>query len=367
MRQLPVFLLLILLFDSISPLQGHPAFIPTNHPLNMSASEPPKTDPPAEDKSTTPPEEQQEPPSKKRKVEDLSSTPTPTPAASSEASNGFNAATDIDNASDLTTNTIPILPRDCKTLLLDIEGCTTAISFVHDVLFPFAKQHVGQYLTEDLKGEEEACQTILDALIQDVEKLEEEDHPSRVELKEKKAVLDEASTSTSDKVVAYVEALMNHDVKATGLKGLQGKIWKAGYASGELKGHIYDDFKPLLDWCKAQGISVSIYSSGSIGAQKLLFGHSTAGDLCDYFTSHFDTTSGGKKEAASYGKIAKDLGVPVEEICFVSDAEAELVAAKEAGIGFPVMSIRAGNKPLTDVGRGFPIVHSLLQICGSGK
>ena len=89
--------------------------------------------------------------------------------------------------------------------------------------------------------------------------------------------------------------------------------------------------------------------------------------MCDYFKAHFDTTSGGKKEAASYGKIAKDLGVPVEEICFVSDAEAELVAAREAGVGFPVMSIRAGNKPLTDVGRGFPIVHSLLQICGSGK
>mmetsp|Transcript_9782 Transcript_9782/g.21786 ORF Transcript_9782/g.21786 Transcript_9782/m.21786 type:complete len:329 (-) Transcript_9782:529-1515(-) len=328
----------------------------------MSASDLPPTDPPAQEKNTPPAD--QEPSSKKRKVEDLSTTLTA--ATSTGASNGFNAATDIDNAADLTINTIPILPRDCKTLLLDIEGCTTAISFVHDVLFPFAKTNVGKYLTDELKGEEAACQTILDALIQDVEKLDEA-HPSRAEIKEKKSVLDEATTSTSDQIVAYVEALMSHDVKATGLKGLQGKIWKAGYASGELKGHIYDDFKPLLDWCKAQGVSVSIYSSGSIGAQKLLFGHSNAGDLCGYFASHFDTTSGGKKEVESYGKIAKDLGVPVEEICFVSDAEAELVAAREAGIGFPVMSIRAGNKPLTDVGRGFPIVHSLLQICGSGK
>lgn len=324
----------------------------------MSVSNTTKTDPPAQDASFNTTPEEQGPPSKIQRVENLSPTPTPAP----EASNGFNAATDINNAADLSTNTIPILPRDCKTLLLDIEGCTTAISFVHDVLFPFAKNHVKQYLTEDLKDDEDACQAIADALIQEAEKLDEV-HPSRVEISGKK--LDEASTS--DTIVAYVEALMNHDVKTTGLKGLQGKIWKAGYASGELKGHIYDDVKPLLDWCKANKVSVSIYSSGSIGAQKLLFGHSTAGDLCDYFASHFDTTSGGKKEAESYGKIAKDLGVRVEEICFVSDAEAELVAAREAGIGFPVMSIRAGNKPLTGVGREFPIVHSLLQICGSGN
>ncbi len=160
---------------------------------------------------------------------------------------------------------------------------------------------------------------------------------------------------------------MKHDVKATGLKGLQGKIWKNGYATGQLKGHIYEDFQPMLEWCKSQEVSVNIYSSGSIGAQKLLFGHSSNGDLCHYFNSHFDTTSGGKKESASYKKIAEDLGVNVKDMCFVSDAEAELVAAREAGVGFVVMSVRPGNAPLTDVGRGFPIIYSLLQLCGSGK
>lgn len=287
-----------------------------------------------------------EQPTKKRKIED--------------ASNGFNAATDVDNASDLKANTVPILPRDCKALLLDIEGCTTAISFVHEVLFPFARNNAPKYL----EGVEEADLTaIAESLVEDVNKLEES-HPSRKAID---SAGDKTDGDVKEKICRYVNALMDNDVKATGLKGLQGKIWKAGYASGELKGHIYDDFKPMLEWCKSQGVSVSIYSSGSIGAQKLLFGHSTAGDLCSYFGSHFDTTSGGKKEAESYKNIAKDLKLEPKDICFVSDAEPELVAAREAGVGHPVMSVRSGNKPLTDVGREFPIIYSLLQLCGSGN
>jgi 2,3-diketo-5-methylthio-1-phosphopentane phosphatase len=320
---------LLVWFNIILTSYSHPNPAPAlslpKHRNNMSSSE--------------------QPPSKKRKGED--------------ASNGFNAATDINNASDLAQNTVPILPRDCKTLLLDIEGCTTAISFVHEVLFPFARNNVKKYLEEI---DDADCTVIADSLAEDIGTADEK-HPSRQELDGKN--LEEMSVK--EKIVAHVHALMNHDVKATGLKGLQGKVWKAGYASGELKGHIYDDFKPMLDWCKSQGVSVSIYSSGSIGAQKLLFGHSTAGDLCTYFTSHFDTTSGGKKEAESYKTIAKDLGLDPKDICFVSDAEAELVAARDAGIGFPVMSVRAGNKPLTDVGREFATVYSLLQICGSGN
>eukprot|EP00591_Stephanopyxis_turris_P003726 CAMPEP_0195524644 /NCGR_PEP_ID=MMETSP0794_2-20130614/24565_1 /TAXON_ID=515487 /ORGANISM="Stephanopyxis turris, Strain CCMP 815" /LENGTH=205 /DNA_ID=CAMNT_0040654899 /DNA_START=74 /DNA_END=687 /DNA_ORIENTATION=+ len=196
---------------------------------------------------------------KKRKAED--------------ASNGFNAATDVDNAADLTQNTLPILPRDCKNLLLDIEGCTTAISFVHDVLFPFARNNVQKYL-EDV--EEADLTAIADSLVKDVNALDE-GHPSRKEIE---SAGDASDEDIKKKICAHVNALMNNDVKATGLKALQGKIWKAGYASGELKGHIYDDFKPMLDWCKSHGVSVNIYSSGSIGAQKLLFGSSTAGDLC---------------------------------------------------------------------------------------
>lgn len=278
---------------------------------------------------------------------------------SDDASNGFNAATDVNNLSDLAENEIPLLPRDCKTLLLDIEGCTTAISFVHDVLFPFAKNNVQTYLTG---LDSDQLKSIAEELSDDVSKLDPE-HPSRKELEAK----EDSQDDIQPKIVNLVHALMNHDVKATGLKSLQGKVWKAGYGSGELQGHVYEDFKPMLEWCQKHGVSVNIYSSGSIGAQKLLFGCSTEGDLCPYFNSHFDTTSGGKKDSQSYVNIAKDLGIEPKDICFISDAEEELVAAREAGIGFPLMSVRPGNKPLSHIGREFPIIYSLLQICGSGK
>ena len=227
-----------------------------------------------------------------------------------------------------------------------------------DVLFPFALSNLKTFM-KDLDDKE--LGDIATSLKDDVKKLEPE-HPSRKEI--------EASDNMEDLkevISAHVKGMMANDVKATGLKALQGRIWKGGYASGELKAHVYEDFTPMLNWCKEKSISINIYSSGSIGAQKLLFKHTPDGDLCSFFTSHFDTTSGGKKEASSYKKIAKDLNVDPSEICFISDAEPELVAAREAGIGFPVMSIRPGNAPLTSVGREFPTIFSLLQICGSGK
>lgn len=299
------------------------------------------------------------------------------------ASNGFNAATDIDNAVDLAENDIPLLPRDCKILLLDIEGCTTSISFVHDVLFPFVKNQLYKHL-ETLKEDE--LKVIELSLAKDVQKLDK-DHPSRVQL---------TGIQEDPSIKDMVHALMNHDVKATGLKSLQGQIWKAGYKSGELKGHIYQDFLPMLHWCKLYGVHVNIYSSGSIGAQKLLFGNSPEGDLLPFLKQHFDTTSGNKKQSSSYLNIAKQLHVgrctlhlatangsksfyafslcyylppstDPKEVCFISDSETELVAAREAGIGFPIMSVRPGNAPLTKIGREFPIIYSLLQICGSGE
>ena len=139
----------------------------------------------------------------------------------------------------------------------------------------------------------------------------------------------------------------------------------SGYDSGQLKGHVYDDFVPLLKWCQSHDISVNIYSSGSIQAQKLLFSKSEQGDLTVFLDQYFDTTSGSKKEAASYKTIAQALKVDPSQITFVSDAEAELVAARQAGIGNVVMSIRPGNAPLTNVGKAFPAVFSLLQLCGS--
>eukprot|EP00543_Licmophora_paradoxa_P002083 CAMPEP_0202442742 /NCGR_PEP_ID=MMETSP1360-20130828/2116_1 /ASSEMBLY_ACC=CAM_ASM_000848 /TAXON_ID=515479 /ORGANISM="Licmophora paradoxa, Strain CCMP2313" /LENGTH=203 /DNA_ID=CAMNT_0049058185 /DNA_START=22 /DNA_END=633 /DNA_ORIENTATION=- len=192
------------------------------------------------------------------------------------------------------------------------------------------------------------------ALCDDLKKLPE-GHPSK----------SAAQEATRDGIAAMVEALMNNDVKATGLKALQGKMWKAGYASGEIKGHIYDDFVPTLQWCHSQNVQVYIYSSGSIQAQKLLFGNSKSGDLLKFLSGHYDTTSGPKKESNSYKTIASSIGVDPLEITFVSDSEGELVAARDAGIGNVIMSIRPGNVPLTSIGKGFPAVHSLLQVCGN--
>lgn len=166
-------------------------------------------------------------------------------------------------------------------------------------------------------------------------------------------------------VHALVGYLMDRDIKSAALKGLQGRMWKTGYTSGEIQGHVYEDLKPMLEWMKDSGVDVYIYSSGSIQAQKLLFGNSQQGDLLEYFKGHFDIpTAGNKKQAASYAKIAASIKVDPEDIVFVSDAEAELRAAREAGISRSIMSIRPGNAKLTSYGKSLPAIFSLLQLCG---
>ena len=172
--------------------------------------------------------------------------------------------------------------------------------------------------------------------------------------------------TTAAEIVKY---MVKNDLKVASLKSLQGKMWKDGYENGTLKGHVYDDFVPALEWMSKRGVKVYIYSSGSVQAQKLLFGNSTEGDLTKYFSGHFDiTTSGNKKQFASYGKIAADLGVPPSDICFCSDAVAELEAATAAGIGKCVMTVRPGNAPLSQKdAESYPRVYSLMQLCGTGK
>jgi len=289
--------------------------------------------------------------SKKRKVDEVQAS------AATTAASGFNGMSDINNAADLVRgeNDVPLLPGDAKILLLDIEGCTTSISFVKDVLFPFVLENLDSYVSSI---SDELVEKYLTKIKSDIEVIKDGD------VKDKCSAAGSGMVADKEKLKAYVRQMVACDVKATGLKALQGDMWKSGYESGELKGHIYPDFKPMLEWCKVNGVQVSIYSSGSIKAQKLLFGHTSGGDLLPYLTSYFDTTSGGKKEAASYKNIANSMGVSPSEIVFVSDAEAELVAAREAGIGHPVMSIRPGNAVLTGVGKTFPKIFSLMQLCG---
>lgn len=277
-------------------------------------------------------------------------------AAGGVVAPAFNASSATNNDADLECSgktDIPMVPRDAKVLLLDIEGTTTSISFVKDVLFPYVHKNLASYI--DNMTDEEKARTLVE-LIADVEAVSKDpNHPiSKMKLK-------------SGSIVDIVKALMGCDVKATGLKSLQGKMWISGYASGELVGHIYSDFVPMLDWCKANDVKVCIYSSGSIAAQKLLFKHTEKGDITEYFGNrHFDTTSGSKKEPASYQNISSALGVKPEEVIFVSDLEAEVYAARDAGMR-AVVSVRPGNAPLSaDTKVEFPILRSLLQLCGTG-
>jgi 2,3-diketo-5-methylthio-1-phosphopentane phosphatase len=160
-------------------------------------------------------------------------------------------------------------------------------------------------------------------------------------------------------------SLFSLSFSTQGLKSFQGEMWKAGYASGELVGHLYSDFVPMMNWCTTNNVKVCIYSSGSINAQKLLFSHTSMGDMTPYICDYFDTTSGSKREADSYSTIAKALGVTTKDVIFVSDIEDEIIAAKQAGMK-AVVAVRPGNAPLcAETKLNFPVVRSLLQLCGA--
>ena len=180
-----------------------------------------------------------------------------------------------------------------QSLLLDIEGTTSSISFVHDVMFPFVRRELETFLSENGDHDQvaAACEQIAqDAGYESVASWSDQQNATQAEL-----------------VQREVLRLMDKDEKATGLKSLQGLIWKSGFESGELVAHVYDDVVPALDDWRANDIEIRIYSSGSIAAQKLFFGHTHQGDLLNRFAAHYDTTVGSKKESDSYERIANDV------------------------------------------------------------
>lgn len=207
---------------------------------------------------------------------------------------------------------------DFKVLLLDIEGTTTPISFVYDVLFPYAREHVEDFLRRHF----------------DAPAVEAD----RLALAEEEGV----NPDSLDELVAAVQRQMDEDHKTTALKSLQGKIWRDGYADGSLRGVVFDDVPVALEAVRSAGRRVCIYSSGSVAAQKLLFRHSTAGDLTPHIVAYFDTTTGPKKLAKSYEAIAHALGVEPAEILFCTDSLLEARAARQAGVR-AVMLDRPGN------------------------
>jgi enolase-phosphatase E1 len=210
----------------------------------------------------------------------------------------------------------------CKSVLLDIEGTVSPVAFVFDVMFPFARQQAGSFL--QMTWQDPATQQAVNGLAIDL------GFPDSATW-----FLNEQVRHVPDQqrlVVEAVNGLMDRDAKVTGLKTLQGLIWREGFERGQLVSELFPDVLPQLRNWHAKGLKLYVYSSGSIAAQKLFFGHTGEGDLLPLFSGFFDTTSGNKKEAASYQAIAAAIHGQPREICFISDVIAELVAAQQAGL-----------------------------------
>ena len=207
-----------------------------------------------------------------------------------------------------------------RGILLDIEGTTTPISFVYDVLFPFARKHVAEYLRH---GE-------------DLTDLRKEYHQDVRQ--------GHNPPGWSEEPAAYIYWLMDQDRKSTALKNIQGKIWLKGYQNGDLHGEVFQDVPPALGRWTQAGLDVRIFSSGSILAQRLLFSSTAAGDLTKFLSGYFDTTTGPKNDPASYTQIADAYALPPPDILFISDVTGELDAARTAGIETR-LCLRPGNHP----------------------
>lgn len=226
-------------------------------------------------------------------------------------------------------------PRSIRGVLLDIEGTTSSVRYVYDVLFPFALDGLVPFLEQYWQQPDvvAAC----DQVARDAghESLAAWCGPSADQSARRQRVIDE------------VRRLMANDVKATGLKALQGLIWQQGYDAGQLVSHVYDDVPPALAAWRKAGLDVRIYSSGSIAAQKVFFAHTEFGDLLPFLRGHYDTTTGPKREATSYRTIARVMELPPESILFCSDIPAELDAAREAGMQTRLV-VRPGNAPVAN-------------------
>jgi enolase-phosphatase E1 len=234
--------------------------------------------------------------------------------------------------------------------VLDVEGTTTSISYVYDVLFPYARQHAQEFLRRH--GESCAVQEIVAALRRqhgEDEKLGLAPPPMNDDALEKWAP-----------ELRYLNWLMDRDSKAPPLKALQGLIWEEGYAAGQLKGHVFPDVARAFQRWHEHSVAVAIFSSGSVRAQKQLFANSEAGDLSRYIAAFFDTSTGAKRDPASYAAIARAMQRQASEIAFVSDVGEELDAASAAGMS-PLLCKRPGNRTAAGAAQ-YPSIHSFDEI-----
>lgn len=193
------------------------------------------------------------------------------------------------------------------SILTDIEGTTSSLSFVRDVLFPYSRTHLPAFIKAHAQ----------DPLIQ--KELEAINQLKGAVLSQQEAI---------DQLLTWIE----QDQKVTPLKALQGLIWEAGYEQGDFHGHLYEDAARMLKVWASQGLKLYVFSSGSIKAQKLLFGHTEEGDLSPLFSDFFDTRIGSKHDPEAYRAIARATRQPASSILFLSDIGTELDAARAAGM-----------------------------------
>jgi enolase-phosphatase E1 len=223
-----------------------------------------------------------------------------------------------------------------KLFLFDIEGTTTDINFVHKVLFPYSRDHIKEYI------EHHYDEKILADAIQDVQETVFKEQNMRIDLN------------------GVIETLLDWiklDRKHSALKEIQGHIWDIGYSKNDFKGHVYPDVKLFFMRILEKNAKIGIYSSGSVHAQKLIFGYSCEGDLTPFISYYFDTKIGGKRERTSYSNIANAVHLAPEDIHFFSDIPEELAAALEAGLQVSQV-LRPGTSPSSFEGiRDFSALH----------
>jgi enolase-phosphatase E1 len=220
-----------------------------------------------------------------------------------------------------------------QAIVTDIEGTTSSLSFVKEVLFPYARQQLPAYVLRH--AEEDPVKSLLADVCQEV-----------------------GQTLSTAQLIEQLLTLIEEDKKATPLKSLQGLLWEAGYQQGDFTGHVYTDAAEQLPLWKNQGLALYVYSSGSVHAQKLLFTHSDYGDLTPLFSGYFDTHIGAKRERQSYEKIAEAIALPAQDILFLSDIKEELDAAQDAGFK-TIWLVRAG---IVDVDADHRQVSSFAEI-----
>ena len=220
-----------------------------------------------------------------------------------------------------------------KVVVTDIEGTTSSISFVKDVLFPYAAEHMLAFLEKH--WHEDAVQAQIQAMAEHLD----------------------STPTDAQQANTVLQQWIAEDRKFTPLKALQGMIWKDGYRSGAYRAHLYPEVAARLQKWKQQGLRLYVYSSGSIGAQKLFFGFSEAGDITSLFDGYFDTTTGGKRDPLSYQRISEAVGIAPGDILFLSDIVEELDAARAAGMHTTLLDRQHQALPCTH-----PCVDSFVDI-----